>query len=159
MACVLLVLLLAFTCPSEAFQDHYGLLGVTSGASQKDIAVAFRKLSLKWHPDKNPGNREEAELRMRELSESYSTLGKVENRRIYDTLLSKKPTSWAQKPENTTPGSSDSSSSWSFAQRQKQEPPSFWQTWSLARLFRSHQHQRPQPRAQSESEYYYVRFD
>lgn len=155
----LVALLLACVCPSGAFQDHYSLLGVTAGASQREISVAFRQLSLKWHPDKNPGNRERAERRMRELSEAYSLLSKAESRRIYDALLSKKPKSWAQKPENKTPASSGSSSSWSFAQSQTQEPPSFWQTWSFARFFRSQQPQRPsQPRVNAEG-YYYIQFD
>jgi DnaJ-class molecular chaperone len=83
------VLLLQFAVAAAG--DFYGVLGVTRDASKRDISVAFRKLSLRWHPDKNMDAREEAERRMRELSEAYTVLGNADDRRIYDAKLPQTP--------------------------------------------------------------------
>jgi len=64
--------------------DFYGVLGVESDASGKDISAAFRKLALRYHPDKNMDKKEEAERRMREISEAYTVLSNSDERRIYD---------------------------------------------------------------------------
>ncbi|TNN77389.1 DnaJ subfamily B member 2 [Liparis tanakae] len=54
--------------------DYYNVLGVSKTASQDDIKKAYRKLALKWHPDKNPDDKEEAERKFKELSEAYEVL-------------------------------------------------------------------------------------
>ena len=46
--------------PPEKAADYYEILGVKRTATDKEIKKAFRKLSLEWHPDKNPDNKEEA---------------------------------------------------------------------------------------------------
>ena len=55
-------------------QDYYELLGVARDASQSDIKKAYRKLAVKYHPDKTPGDTA-AEEKFKEISEAYEVLG------------------------------------------------------------------------------------
>ncbi|KAM9710011.1 dnaJ homolog subfamily B member 2 [Menidia menidia] len=64
--------------------DYYKILGVPRSASQDDIKKAYRKLALKWHPDKNPDNKEEAEKKFKELAEAYEVLSDKSKRDEYD---------------------------------------------------------------------------
>ncbi|HDS09359.1 MAG TPA: molecular chaperone DnaJ, partial [Firmicutes bacterium] len=66
-------------------KDYYEILGVNRDATQDDIKKAFRKLSLKFHPDRNPGNAE-AEEKYKEISEAYSVLSDTEKRTRYDNF-------------------------------------------------------------------------
>lgn len=67
-------------------KNYYYFLGVAENASEEDIKKAYRKLSLKYHPDKNPGD-EFFENRFREIQEAYEMLNDKEKRRIYDDNL------------------------------------------------------------------------
>ncbi|CAN7997449.1 unnamed protein product [Ixodes pacificus] len=62
--------------------DYYTVLSVPRNASTDDIKKAYRKLALKWHPDKNPDKKEEAERRFKEISEAYEVLSDGELCRI-----------------------------------------------------------------------------
>ncbi|XP_037613343.1 dnaJ homolog subfamily B member 6b isoform X2 [Sebastes umbrosus] len=64
--------------------EYYQTLGVQKHAAQEDIKKAYRKLALKWHPDKNPDNKEEAEKRFKEISEAYEVLSDENKRNTYD---------------------------------------------------------------------------
>ncbi|MCW6036581.1 DnaJ domain-containing protein [Spirulina subsalsa FACHB-351] len=68
---------------STDFKDYYAILGVGKTASAEEIKKAFRKLALKYHPDRNPGDKV-AEARFKEVSEAYEVLSDSEKRRKYD---------------------------------------------------------------------------
>ncbi|KOH45562.1 DnaJ C-terminal domain-containing protein [Sunxiuqinia dokdonensis] len=67
------------------YKDYYKILGVDKNASQAEIKKAYRKLAVKYHPDKNPGNQE-TESRFKEINEAHEVLGKPEKRKKYDEL-------------------------------------------------------------------------
>lgn len=64
-------------------KDYYEVLGVSRDSSKDEIKKAYRKLALKYHPDKNPDNLE-AESKFKEVSEAYSILSDTEKRQNYD---------------------------------------------------------------------------
>jgi molecular chaperone DnaJ len=63
--------------------DYYEILGVPRNASEQEIKSAYRKLALKYHPDRNPGDKT-AEERFKEAAEAYSVLGDADKRHRYD---------------------------------------------------------------------------
>ena len=67
--------------------DYYKILGVKRSASDREIKKAFRKLSLKWHPDKNePDMKEEAEAKFKSIAEAYTVLSDAEKRQVVQGL-------------------------------------------------------------------------
>ncbi|XP_061404188.1 dnaJ homolog subfamily B member 1-like, partial [Lethenteron reissneri] len=64
-------------------KDYYKTLGLARDASDEDVKKAYRKMALKFHPDKNkaPG----AEERFKEVAEAYEVLSDAERRRVYDS--------------------------------------------------------------------------
>jgi curved DNA-binding protein len=67
------------------YKDYYKTLGVNKNASAEEIKKAFRKLAVKYHPDKNAGNKQ-AEEKFKEINEANEVLGDPEKRKKYDTL-------------------------------------------------------------------------
>lgn len=66
-------------------KDFYEALGVSRTASVDEIKSSYRKAALQWHPDRNPENKEEAEVKFRECTEAYSVLSDQQKREVYDT--------------------------------------------------------------------------
>ncbi|MDT3405668.1 molecular chaperone DnaJ [Mucilaginibacter terrae] len=64
-------------------RDYYDVLGVSRGASEDEIKKAYRKMAIKYHPDKNPGDKA-AEESFKEAAEAYEVLGKADKRQRYD---------------------------------------------------------------------------
>ncbi len=66
-----------------AKRDYYEVLGVSRGANEAEIKSAYRKLAVRYHPDKNPGDAA-AEEKFKEAAEAYSVLSDAEQRARYD---------------------------------------------------------------------------
>ena len=64
-------------------RDYYEILGVSKGSSSDEIKKAYRKLAIKYHPDKNPDNKS-AEDKFKEAAEAYSVLSDSDKRQRYD---------------------------------------------------------------------------
>lgn len=67
------------------YKDYYKVLGVSEDASDKEIKKAYKKLAVKYHPDKNPDDKA-AEEKFKEITEAYEVLGDPEKRKKYDKL-------------------------------------------------------------------------
>lgn len=93
------------------FKDYYKILGVEKSATQDEIKKAYRKLAMKYHPDRNPGNKS-AEEKFKEITEANEVLSDPEKRKKYDTLGA----NWKQY-QNTGTGFDDFFSQFGGARR------------------------------------------
>ena len=64
-------------------RDYYEVLGLKKGASEEEIKKAFRKMAMKYHPDRNPGDKT-AEEKFKEVNEAYSILSDPDKKSKYD---------------------------------------------------------------------------
>lgn len=64
--------------------DYYKVLQVDRNAKDDDLKKAYRKLAMKWHPDKNPNNKKDAEAKFKTISEAYDVLSDQQKRAVYD---------------------------------------------------------------------------
>ncbi|NXT03734.1 DNJB8 protein, partial [Jacana jacana] len=67
--------------------DYYKVLGLKKSASLDDVKKSYHKLALKWHPDKNPNNKEEAEKKFKAVAEAYEVLSDPQKRSLYDKSI------------------------------------------------------------------------
>ena len=61
------------------YQKYYDLLGIKQNATDDELKKAYKKMALKYHPDKNPNNKQEAEAKFKEVSEAYEILCNKQN--------------------------------------------------------------------------------
>ncbi|KAM2330531.1 hypothetical protein ACFX1X_021350 [Malus domestica] len=64
--------------------DFYSVLRVNRNATQQDLKKAYKKLAMRWHPDKNPVDNEEAEAKFKQVCQAYDVLSDPQRRQIYD---------------------------------------------------------------------------
>ena len=83
---------------SLKYKNYYSVLGVSKNATERELKSAFRKLALKYHPDKNSGNKT-AENKFKEINEAYNVLSDSEKRKMYDRLGS----NWREGQSFTPP--------------------------------------------------------
>src|ERR1700692_4400586 len=69
---------------AQVKSDYYEVLGVIRTASSDEVKSAYRKAALKWHPDRNPEQKDTAEAKFREATEAYSVLSDAQKRAAYD---------------------------------------------------------------------------
>lgn len=65
-------------------KDVYEILKIDKNGSIEEIKKAYRSMALRWHPDKNPDNRIEAEYKFKEISEAYEVLSDIHKKQLYD---------------------------------------------------------------------------
>jgi len=65
-------------------RDYYEVLGVKRSATDAEIKKAYRRLAMKYHPDRNPGKEKEATEKFKEINEAYGVLGDAEKRQQFD---------------------------------------------------------------------------
>ncbi|KAI3848909.1 hypothetical protein MKW92_012368 [Papaver armeniacum] len=64
--------------------DYYNILKVNRQATDEDLKKSYRRLAMKWHPDKNPNNKKDAEAKFKQISEAYEVLSDPQKRAVYD---------------------------------------------------------------------------
>jgi len=65
-------------------KDYYKILELDKSANDEQIKKAYRKLAIKWHPDKNPDDKQNAEEKFKKINEAYSVLSDPKKKQMYD---------------------------------------------------------------------------
>ncbi|NWQ91562.1 DNJB8 protein, partial [Burhinus bistriatus] len=89
--------------------DYYKVLGLQKSASQDDVKKSYHKLALKWHPDKNPSNKEEAEKKFKAVAKAYEVLSDPQKRLLYDSSVKESRSHRGRSATGGHNGSFDSS--------------------------------------------------
>jgi len=64
--------------------EYYNVLGINKSATTREVKKAYRKLAMRWHPDKNPDNKEESTEKFKKIVEAYEILSDPKKRKVYD---------------------------------------------------------------------------
>ncbi|CAE8626355.1 unnamed protein product [Polarella glacialis] len=72
---------------ADSTDDYYGLLALKSSASEAEVRQAYKKMALRWHPDKNPEDRLTAESMFKSIAQAYKVLSDPQARKLYDQSL------------------------------------------------------------------------
>lgn len=97
--------------------DYYNILRVARGATDEDLKRSYRRLAMKWHPDKNQVNKKEAEAKFKQISEAYDVLSDPQKRQIYDMYGEE----GLKMTEFSTPSTDDSKSGFRFNRREAED--------------------------------------
>lgn len=89
--------------PNLKSNDYYEILGLSKTANDAAIKKAYKKLAVKWHPDKNPGD-EQATKNFQKISEAYATLSDEKKRKLYDTYGKEAADQSDQMPDDVPVG-------------------------------------------------------
>jgi len=125
--------------------DYYKTLGIDKNASSDAIKKAYRKLALKYHPDKNPGNKG-AEENFKKLSEAYAVLGDPEKRKRYNSFGSQEAFSRSFSQEDIFRGFDLNEILKGLGGFRGQRQSSYTNDDPFSQFFRSQQHNQAVPR-------------
>lgn len=114
--------------------DYYKTLGISKNATENDIKSAYKKLALKWHPDKNMKNKEEAGKKFSEISEAYSVLSDKEKRANYDNFGS------ADGPQQQNPHFASNGTQFKFSSSNISPDELFKQFFGTHNIFEAEDH-------------------
>lgn len=128
-----LIFLLTFSLKSFALENYYKMLGVPENATQEEIKKGYRRMAMKYHPDKNGGSKVATEI-FKKITEANDVLSDPNKRAMFDRLLrmqpKAKPTAQAQPQPRPTPQPSAQKAStenakkhtWDNFDQKKEEP-------------------------------------
>lgn len=97
--------------------DYYNILKVSRNATEEDLKKSYKRLAMKWHPDKNAVNTKEAEAKFKQISEAYDVLSDSQKRQIYDSYGEEGLKSGLHAP----PSSKDRDSGFKFSPRDAED--------------------------------------
>ncbi|XP_030513115.1 dnaJ homolog subfamily B member 4-like isoform X1 [Rhodamnia argentea] len=97
--------------------DYYNVLKVNRSATDEDLRKAYKRLAMKWHPDKNPIDHKEAEAKFKLISEAYDVLSDPQKRQIYDLYGDEALKSADFQPPSPASGTARANSSFRFDPR------------------------------------------
>ncbi|XP_021292919.1 dnaJ homolog subfamily B member 1-like [Herrania umbratica] len=118
--------------------DYYKILQVDRNAKDEDLKKVYRKLVLKWHPDKNPKNKKEAEAKFKQIAEAYEVLSDPQKRALYDIYGEEGVKGAASPPESEVASlfsTGDGPTASRFNSRDAEDM--FAELWSFSRTFSS----------------------
>ncbi|XP_015581096.1 chaperone protein DnaJ 1 [Ricinus communis] len=107
--------------PRSQTVDFYGILGIPKSASLKDVSKAYKSLVTKWHPDKNPSNKDEAQVQLQQINEAFKALN--------EKKIQERPISIDYEP--TTPSTKDLPSPGGSSHHDKSMDESFFSRPSI----------------------------
>eukprot|EP00798_Chlamydomonas_sp_ICE-L_P021788 gene21788-28808_t len=102
-------------------KDYYKILGVDKSVSEAELKKAYRKQAQKWHPDKNPNNKEEATEKFKEVSEAFYVLSDTDKRKVYDQYGEEGLKNNAPPPGGPTGGAGPGFSSHQFNEQMAED--------------------------------------